>query len=145
MKISRKEEVDIIEKILAFEEQTFHECKEKIKPYQEMMTSLGVEIRITLLQSKGSSIGPSKFYNLRESMVLPRFYSSDIHGFSYKDGKPITKQEEYDKRITSLFVLFFPLVRFQKKGKELYFFQETLNNFDRDIKALYEKLVQHLT
>lgn len=143
MNHGKNEEIEIITKILAFEELTLNECQNLLLKYQDAITEVDIELKAQLVQQRGLYGARVKPYDLRQEQKLPRFYSSKIVCSAFRDGKLLTKQEDYDKRVTSLFVMIFPLIRAWKKEVELT--QNPLSAFETQINGLFERIEKSLT
>lgn len=142
IKHNNSEEIEIIKKILAFEEQALLECKSKLLKYQDTSTKLGIEIEAKLLQERGLYGARVEHYDISEKQRLPRFYSSKIVCYTHKDGCLLRKQEDYYKRVTSFFVMIFPLVRAWKKDVE--FTDNPLGSLDKQASGLFDRISKHL-
>ena len=144
-------EVEIINKIINFEENIFSEYKNKLLVYQEEIGELGIEIHSNITRWETPSLSaPSEPYNLKTENRLPGFhYSSQIYGLTHKNGQILAEQASYDRNVTCFFPLIFPLVsvsttKVRRRIKEIYFYETTLNNFDKAVTLLLESVKKHL-
>lgn len=127
-------EIETISEILAVEDEILKNCENKIAEYDEEIQKLGIEIRVELHQLRGLYGARVEPYDLREKQKLPGAYSSRIECRAYKNGELLSKQAEYDKRVTMLYTMIYPIMF--TNGKETWYYENVLDDFDIQMKGL---------
>ena len=118
-------------------------CKNRLTDYNDEIQRLGIEIRVSLMQKRGLYGARVEPYDLNEKQRLPRIYSSEIDCYAYKDGELLSKQSEYDKRITDLYGVFFRVVQNWDPytgEKEIWYYKNPLSSFDAEITRLLAEI-----
>jgi len=142
-KLSKEAEQELINKILDYERQVFSECTELIQKYGDKEQELGVEIYYWIERKRAvNNSGLVEPYDIQAENKLPRFYSSEIICWIYKDGKRLVKLEVCNMRAMSLFVEHFRLLHATKQ--QVYFFDNPLQDFDNRMAKLLAKVADYL-
>ena len=131
-------EMQIISKILSYEQENLTECLRRLSKYETRLQELDIEIRTVLEQQRAvNKWGLVTDYDLKEMQKLPSFYSSKIICAVYKNGKILTKYITSD--IGHTFSLLFVLVNARKNEVKFFetpFVNPNIDNFDKQIEEI---------
>ena len=141
VKYEKRQESEMIDRILSFEDQALSECRAKLSAYRDMADKLKVEITTEFIREHGLYRAMARPYDLRSKGKLPRQYSSEIVCCVRRDGKLIVKQQDYDKWIRSLFAMTFPLV--QVSGRDVLFFDRPFDTMEVQAGELFAGVSRH--
>ena len=122
-----EEELETVHEIIAFEQQKLAECKELLAPYDDRAKELGVEIRPVLRQTRAVNFqGLVEEHALQNELWLPKYYSSQIICYIYKDEEMLEKRTSNNSR--SYFVDIFWLVNARKNDGIVEYNESPFNN-----------------
>ena|GEM_PF-1906841 len=132
-------ELETVHEIIAFEQQKLAECKELLARYDDRAQELGIEIRPVLHQTRAvNHQGLVEEHDLQNELWLPKYYSSQIICYVYKDGEMLKKRTSNSS--TSYFVTIFWLVN-ARKNDDIVEYNES--PFDSSY-TMFDLTVDHL-
>jgi len=136
-------ELKTIHEIVAFEQQKLSECIELLSAYDDRARELGIEIRPVLRQTRAvNHQGLVEEHALQNELWLPKYYSSQIICYIYKDGEIL--ENRISNNSTSYFVEIFWLVNARKNDDIIEFNENPFNNsyttFDLTIENLLKRV-----
>jgi len=137
------EEVETIREIRAFEDEVLRDCKNRIAEYDDEQQELGITIRAELEQERWLYGARYAKYHLDETKRIPREYISNIVCYAYKGGTRLSKQMEYDLRITQLYAMMFRTVQLWNPhtfNKEVWLMENPLEDFDEAMESLLKSI-----
>lgn len=140
-------EKQTINEILAFEQQKLSECQELLLPYGDRAKELGIEIRPILERTRAvNHQGRVEKHDLQNEMWLPKYYSSQIICYAYKDGEKLEKHTSYNS--WSYFADIFWLVNERKDDNAVEYnenpFYGSYIDFDTSIERLLKQVSDYL-
>ena len=139
----RDGEADKIEEILSVENEVLSICEIKIAKYTEEFEELGIEMKVTIVQRRGLYGARVEPYNLQEKQRIPRRYSSQVSCDVYKNGERLSKQEEYNMNVTTLYGTWFQIVQSWNPyngNNEIWYNENPLEDFDTAMEVLLNKI-----
>ena len=127
-----------IHEILAFEQEKLSECMELLSHYDDRIKELGIEIRPVLDQTRAvNNQGLVEKHDWDKDMWLPKFYSSKIMCYVYKDGKKLENRTSYNS--ISFFVDIFWLL-YSGKNEDTTFNENPFDRFDASFDSLLNQV-----
>lgn len=140
-------ELETVHEIIAFEQQKLSECIELLSPYDDRARELGIEIRPVLRQTRAVNYqGLVEEHELQNELWLPKYYSSQIICYVYKDGEMLEKRTSSNSR--SYFVNIFWLVNARKNDDVIEYNESPFNNsystFDSSIDNLLKQVSDYI-
>ena len=136
-------EMETVHEIIAFEQQKLSECIELLSAYDDRARELGIEIRPVLRQTRAvNHQGLVEEHVLQNELWLPKYYSSQIICYIYKDGEMLENRTSSNSK--SYFVEIFWLVNARKNDDIIEFNENPFNNsyttFDLTIENLLKRV-----
>ena len=123
-----------INEILVFEQEKLSECRELLSLYDDKIKELGIELVPTLEQTRAvNNQGLVETHNWDKDMWLPKFYSSKITCFVYKDGNKLIDRASLS--YVSYFVDIYWLLH-SGKNEDTVFNENPFDYFDLGIESL---------
>ena len=134
-------ELEIVDEILDFEEKQLAECRRLLSRYDNRAKELGIKIRPILDRTHAvNNFGRVEKYDLQNELKLPKFYSSKIICYVYKDGQKLMRQNSY-------FVMIFWLVNTGKNDAAEFNknpFDNSYTDFDSSIVSLLKEVSDYI-
>ena len=131
-----------IHEIIIFEQAKLSECTELISSYNDRINKLGIEIRPVLEQNRAvNDRGLVVKHDWNKDNWLPRFYSSKIICYVYKDGKRLENRTSYDS--ISYFVNIYWLL-YAGKNENAAYNETPFDYFDTDLDSLLNRVSDFL-
>ena len=135
-------ELEKINEIISFEQEKLSECVELLSRYDEKIKELGIEIRPELDQTRAvNSQGLVEKHDWNKDMWLPKYYSSKIIYYVYKDGKKL--EHRTSPNSLSYFVDIFWLLH-SGKNETTTFNENPFDRFDSGLDNLLERVSIYL-
>ena len=134
-------ELDTIHEIMAYEQQKIDECTALLAKFTDQAQSIGLELKPVLNQHRAVNYdGKVETHDFNMDMWLPKYYSSRIMIWVYKDGEPLVNKTS--SSTTSFFVSFYTLVDVRKNEGMVEYTQDPFNNHYTDFDANIEDLIE---
>jgi len=131
-------ELHKIDEIVNFEQDKLFECAELLSRYDDRTKELGIEIRPVLEQSRAvNNQGLEEKHDWNKDHWLPKFYTSKIICYVYKDGERL--EDRTLKNIIGFFVDIYWLT-YAAKNETPIFNENPFDNFDAGIDSLLNKV-----
>ena len=131
-----EEGLETINMILVFEQEKLSECIARLSYYDDQTKELGIEIKPVLERKRAvNHQGLVEKHDFDKDVWLPKYYSSEIVCYVYKNGKKFTHWTPLLPTEVSLFTTSFKLIRTDGIDN-IRFYESPFDDFDESFNIL---------